>query len=137
MALFRRGTCNNQCFYVRTANVTALVAAGGAARTPRRVPATQGTTDNNNPSAGWTLAVVYEDFAQPIRSLSLFLGLEQSGGEAAAVSGFCTPPSGPLSGRLAVSAMEGDARITGDKMLFGPTRPAGERPTAFRDRATR
>ena len=117
------GTCNNQCFYVRTANVTNLVAAGGAGRyAAGGIPATQGTTDNNNPSAGWTLVVVYEDFAQPIRSLSLFLGLEQSGGEAAEVAGFCTPPSGPLSGRLAVSAMEGDALITGDNMLFGRTR---------------
>ena len=115
------GTCNG-CFYVRSANVTALVAANGPGTYGAgRVPATQGTTDNNNPSAGWTLAVVYEDFTQPIRNLSVFLGLEQSGGAAAAVAGFCTPPSGPVSGRLAVSAIEGDARITGDKMLFGQT----------------
>src|SRR5262245_29454369 len=115
------GTCNG-CFYARTANVTSLVATGGAgAYTVGRVPATQGTTDNNNPMAGWTLAVVYEDFNQPIRNLSLFLGLEPSGGAAASVTGFCTPTAGPVSGRLAVTAMEGDARTTGDKMLFGPS----------------
>jgi hypothetical protein len=53
------GTCNG-CFYVRSADVTSLVAAAGPGTyTTGRVPATQGTTDNNNPSAGWTLAVVY------------------------------------------------------------------------------
>ena len=88
------GTCNG-CFYVRSADVTALVSvAGPGTYAAGRVPATQGTTDNSNPAAGWTLAVVYEDFTQPIRSLSLFQGLEKSGGAAAAVSGFCTPPSG-------------------------------------------
>ena len=89
-----------------------------------RVPATQGVTDNSNPVAGWTLAVIYEDFNQPIRNLVLNLGLEKSGGAAASVSGFCTPPTGPVSARLAVSAIEGDARITDDQMLFGPTAAA-------------
>src|SRR5262245_17512004 len=126
------GSCsvNNGCFYVRTANVTDLVSAPGAgAGTYRvgRVPATQGTADTEFPSAGWTLGVVYEDFNQPIRSLTLFTGLERvapsGGGAAAQVSGFCTPPSGPLSGRLAVTALEGDARLTGDEMRFGPTAP--------------
>jgi large repetitive protein len=113
------GTCT-ACFYVRTASVTTLVAAGGAGTySTGRVPATQGTLNNNNASAGWTLAVVYEDFTQPVRSLSLLLGLEAAGGAAASVSGFCTPPSGPVAGRLAVSALEGDANITGDKLLFG------------------
>jgi uncharacterized repeat protein (TIGR01451 family) len=115
------GTCNG-CFYARSADVTALVSASGRGTyAVGRVPATQGTTDNSNPSAGWTLAVIYEDFTQPIRSLSLFQGLEKSDGDAAALSGFCTSPTGPVSGRLAVSAVEGDARTTGDDLRFGPT----------------
>src|SRR5262245_9015562 len=115
------GACDG-CFYVRTADVTAIVAAAGAGfYTTGRVPATQGTTGNSNPAAGWTLAVVYEDFNQPIRSLTLFLGLEQSGAAEASVSGFCTSQSGHLSGRLAVTAMEGDALTSGDTMLFGAT----------------
>jgi uncharacterized repeat protein (TIGR01451 family) len=108
---------------VRTADVTALVTASGPGRFAiARVPGTQGDEDNNDPVAGWTLAVLYEDFRQPIRNLTLFLGLEPSGGAAAEVSGFCTPPIGALSGRLAVSSIEGDAKLTGDKLLFGPTR---------------
>ncbi len=43
------------------------------------------------------------------------------GADPAEVSGFCTPPSGPVSGRLAVSVIEGDASLTGDAMRFGPT----------------
>jgi uncharacterized repeat protein (TIGR01451 family) len=116
------GACTTSCFYVRTADVTALVQAGGT-HVVSAVPATQSTIENNNNVAGWTLAVVYEDFNQPIRNLTLFLGLEPSGGAAAQVSGFCTPTSGTLNGRLAVSAFEGDARITGDRFLFGSTAP--------------
>jgi uncharacterized repeat protein (TIGR01451 family) len=116
------GECDEQCYYVRTADVTALIAASGPGRFAiARVPGTQGDNDNNDPVAGWTLAVLYEDFRQPIRNLTLFLGLEPSGGNAAQVSGFCTPPIGLLAGRLAVSSIEGDAKLTGDKLLFGPT----------------
>src|SRR5262249_39731864 len=67
------------------------------------------------------LAVIYEDFTQPIRNMTLFTGLEHSGGDSAAVSGFCAPAIGTVSGRLAVTAMEGDASITGDQLLFGAT----------------
>jgi large repetitive protein len=114
------GTCA-RCYYVRTADVTALVTAGGPGTyTVGRVPATRGTTDNRSPAAGWTLAVVYEDFAQPIRVLTLMLGLEAAGATAQA-AGFCTPSSGPINGRLAVTAMEGDAGMSGDQMRFGQT----------------
>jgi hypothetical protein len=67
-----------ECYYVRTADVTALVAAAGPGTyATGGVPATQSAGDSNRPSAGWTLAVVYEDFAEPIRNLSLFLGFEK------------------------------------------------------------
>ncbi|KPV48279.1 hypothetical protein SE17_38930, partial [Kouleothrix aurantiaca] len=35
------------------------------------------------------------------------------------VQGFCTPQTGPLSGRLLLSASEGDANRQGDRMQFG------------------
>ncbi|MGB9149166.1 MAG: DUF11 domain-containing protein, partial [Burkholderiales bacterium] len=108
--------------YVRSANVTALVQAAGAGTyTVGGVPATQGNSENNSNTAGWTLAVVYSNSSLPSRSLSLFVGAEAGGATAAQVSGFCTPPTGPLSGRVLVSAMEGDSAITGDQMRFGPT----------------
>src|SRR5262249_50028681 len=116
------GICNDSCFYVRTADVTALVAAGGGGTYGAgRVPATQATTDDLNPAAGWTLAGIYEDFTRPIRNLSLFVALEQPDGATATIAGFCTPTSGPVSGRLAVSALEGDAAKSGDTMLLSPT----------------
>ena len=113
-----RGTCN-ACFYVRTADVTTLVTAAGAGTyAVGRVPATQGTNDNQNGAAGWTLAVFYEDQTQPVRNLLLYLGLEKSGG-VDTLSGFCTPATGTVPARVAVTAMEGDAKATGDGLLLG------------------
>jgi uncharacterized repeat protein (TIGR01451 family) len=120
------GTCTTTpCYYVRSANVTAQVLAGGAG-TYRvgGVPATVSATENNNNTAGWTLAVVYGNPALPARNMTVFVGAELTNGTtstAATVSGFCTAPTGPRSGRLMVSALEGDSGITGDQMQFGPT----------------
>jgi uncharacterized repeat protein (TIGR01451 family) len=112
-----QGTCAS-CFYVRSANVTALVAAAGAGTyAVGGVPATQGTNDNQNGAAGWTLAVIYEDFSQPVRNMLLYLGLEKSG-PVDQLSGFCTPTSGTVSARLAVTAMEGDAKSRGDDLMI-------------------
>ena len=119
------GTCA-RCYYVRTADVTALVTAGGPGTyAVGAVPATQGNTDNSAPAAGWTLAVVYEDFAQPIRFLTLQLGLEAAGGATAQASGFCVVQQGnaTVAARLAVTAMEGDAGMAGDQMRFGDKAP--------------
>ena len=102
-----------------------LRAGGSGTYVVGGVPATESTTENNANNAGWTLAVVYQDFSQPARNLSVFTGLQQAGAAAASVSGFCTPPSGTLNGRLAVSALEGDSAITGDTMRFGPTAALG------------
>jgi hypothetical protein len=116
--------CTSNCFYVRTANVTSqILAGGGGVYTVGGVPATVGASENTNNCAGWTLAVVYQDFSKPVRNLALFVGSELSGADPASTSGFCTPPGGKLSGRLAVSAMEGDANKSGDTMLFGAATP--------------
>ena len=117
------GTCTTiPCFYVRSANVTALVQAAGAGNyTVGGIPATQGDAENNSNTGGWTLAVVYGNASLPSRSLSVFVGAEVAGSPAATVSGFCTAPTGPRSGRLLVSALEGDSGLTGDQMQFGPT----------------
>jgi uncharacterized repeat protein (TIGR01451 family) len=110
------------CYYVRSADVTSLIQAAGAGTyTISGVPATQSDSENNANTAGWTLAVVYKNGGMPSRNLSLFVGAEKAGDPAATVAGFCTPPTGPRSGRLLVSAMEGDRSISGDQMQFGPT----------------
>ena len=117
------GTCASApCIYVRSADVTAQVlAAGGGTYSTGAVPATQSASEANANTAGWTLAVVYQNGSMPSRNLSLFVGAERGGFAPATVSGFCTPPTGPRSGRLLVSALEGDASIAGDQMRFGPT----------------
>jgi large repetitive protein len=119
------GACTTApCYYVRSANVTSLVQAAGTGSitfTVGGIPATQGDAENNANAGGWTLAVAYGNPGLPSRSLSIFVGAEVAGSAAATVSGFCTAPTGPRSGRLLVSAMEGDSSITGDQMQFGPT----------------
>ena len=78
-------------------------------------------SDTNH--AGWTLAVVYEDSSQPLRSLTLWCGASavslDAGSTDISVAGFLTPDSLPISGKLFVSAQEGDAVIGGDSLLFG------------------
>ena len=119
------GTCNTApCFYVRSANVTALVAAAGAGTyTVGGVPATVSAAEDNANNAGWTLAVVYGNSALPARNMTVYVGAVAtvSGATPVTVSGFCTSPTGKVSGRLAVSALEGDSGIIGDQMNFGPT----------------
>ena len=57
--------------------------------------------------------------------MTLFVGAQivstTSGSLDIPVSGFFTPVSGPLNGRILLSVQEGDANITGDQSFFGPT----------------
>ena len=113
-------------FYIRSANVTALVQAGGTGTySVGGVPATVAPLDNNDNCGGWTLAVVYQNSSLHERNMSVFVGnsLAATGVTTppVGVSGFCSPPTGAVNGYLYVSAFEGDAQITGDQMLFGTT----------------
>ncbi len=114
-------------FYVRSADVTALVQAAGAGTyAAGRVPGTVLASEDANNACGWTLAVIYGNSALHPRNLSLFVGNSFAiAGSApptpAAVTGFCAPPTGTVNARLFVSAVEGDPNKTGDQMLFGPT----------------
>ncbi|KWU60944.1 tandem-95 repeat protein [Priestia megaterium] len=111
-------------YYVRSANVTNLISQAGT-YSVLGVPGTQSTTENNANAAGWTLAVVYADPLQKSRNLSVFVGAEltssATGSSTAAVTGFGTPITGTVNGRLLVSAIEGDSAIVGDQLQFGPT----------------
>jgi uncharacterized repeat protein (TIGR01451 family) len=119
------GACANAqttgyCRYVRSANVTGLVQISQSGTYEvGGVPATANTEQNNN-TAGWTLAVVYGNPTLPPRNLTVFVGAEAGGASPTGVSGFCTNLVGPVKGRLLVSAMEGDVIVTGDQMRFGP-----------------
>ena len=114
-------------FYVRSANVTSILQlSGNGAYSVSGVPALieaidSRTSDTNH--AGWTLAVVYADENAEFRSLNLWAGgavvSPAIGVTNIVLSGFKTPDDPVPSGKLFVSAQEGDAVISGDQMLFG------------------
>jgi large repetitive protein len=68
--------------------------------------------------AGWALVVAYEAAGEPPRNLTVFDGLQSvTQGKSALtipVSGFKTPPSGPVRTKLGFIAYEGDLGLTGD-----------------------
>ena len=114
-------------FYVRSKDVTAQVrAAGAGVYSVKKVPAVisdPSPLSADTSHAGWTLAVVYEDVSAPLRSLTLWCGSTAvslaAGSTDVSVSGFLTPDALPVSGKIFVSAQEGDAVIGGDSMQFG------------------
>lgn len=113
-------------FYVRSADVTSLVQGNGTYSVqgvPALIEALDSRTADTN-HAGWTLAVVYENPAETLRNLTLWCGgavvSPNSGSTTITVSDFLTPEVLPISGKIFVSAQEGDAVLTGDQMLFGP-----------------
>ncbi|MGE6663774.1 hypothetical protein [Paenibacillus xylanexedens] len=112
--------------YVRSADVTSLVSAGGAGTyTTGGVVGTISIPDPTSNHAGWTLGVVYRNPALPLRNMSIRVTatviLSTSGPVNVLVNGFATPFTGPLSGRALFSSQEGDAIKTGDQARFGPT----------------
>lgn len=114
-------------FYVRSQNVTDLVAAGqngtySVQGVPALIEAIDSRTNDTN-HAGWTLAVVYQNDSLPFRSLNLWAGGEVVsplvGVSNITLTGFKTPAEPTPSGKIFVSSQEGDAVLTGDQMLFG------------------
>ncbi|WP_127529890.1 DUF7507 domain-containing protein [Paenibacillus kobensis] len=113
--------------YFRSANVTPIIQSSGAGT--YTVGGVVGNIDFGNSTAnscGWTLCVVYEDPAMPFRNLSLNVGIvEIAFGSDPSVtttlSGFATPIEGPVSGRMALVAQDGDANKVGDQVAFGPS----------------
>lgn len=118
-------------FYVRSADVTALVQAAAAQTySVEAVPALIEALDNRTADtnhAGWTLAVAYENPSFPLRNLTIWSGgtvvSPNTGSTTVTVSDFLTPEVAPITGKIFVSAQEGDAVLTGDQMLFGQTVP--------------
>ena len=83
------------------------------------ISSTQGTQT----SAGWSLVIVYEDASESRKFISTFDGFSAVTNSPYNqvdfnYSGFVTPPSGPVEGRVGVAAIEGDLGLYGDRMLF-------------------
>ncbi len=123
-ALSTSGTFYNR-FYMRSAEVTSFVRTrGGGTYSVSGVPATQDTAINTLNTAGWSLVVVYGNPDLPSRNMSVFVGgryVDENSVVDYDVTGFCSPPSGDVFGRLMVSALEGDANRPGDQMLLART----------------
>ena len=83
--------------------------------------------------AGWSLVVAYQDPGQPPRDLTIDDGfVTVSSGTppiTIPVSGFRTPPSGPVTTTLGFVGYEGDSGLTGDSAsLNGTTLSDGASP---------
>ena len=81
------------------------------------------TSEGASSAAGWSLVIVFEDPSQPRKYISTFDGfsaVRDSPNNTVdfSYSGFVTPPSGPVEGRVGVAALEGDLGWFGDQMLF-------------------
>src|SRR5205085_889070 len=75
--------------------------------------------------------VAFRDHSQPLRNLTVFVGgsfVDENTQEDYSVDGFCAPPSGTINGRIVVSAIEGDANLTGDVLEIAPTTADDFRP---------
>ena len=73
------------------------------------------------------LVIVYEDALAPMRNLTLFDGLAMITGSGnnnvvdVPISGFLTPPLGPVDLQLGVVAFDGDRGEDGDQLGFNGT----------------
>ena len=95
-------------------DVTSIVsAAGGGSYTMGGVQAGTG----QDRYAGWTIVVAYRDTTAPARDLTVFDGFKSVASNAAPtsipISGFTTPPTGPVRTTLGFVAYEGDRNTTG------------------------
>jgi uncharacterized repeat protein (TIGR01451 family) len=116
--VFTISTTGSNKTYSAMADVTQRVAtAGPGSYTVANVRADVGV----NHFAGWSLIVVYADATEPVRAISVYDGLVSVRGGSPAtidVSGFLTPPTGPVRTALGVVAYEGDLGITGDQFTL-------------------
>ncbi len=75
--------------------------------------------------AGWTLAVLWEDPASPLRNVGVFyhaaLARDGTPTEIATVNDLCTPSRGEPRVGVSVAAAEGDLDLRGDFLLLGDT----------------
>ena len=95
-------------------DVTDLVAAAGPG--PYFVADVQSGTGVDR-YAGWALVVAYRDTSQPARNLSIFDGLQsvsQNNAVSIPITGFRTPPAGPVRTTIGGSAYEGDRGTPND-----------------------
>ncbi|MEN8186658.1 MAG: T9SS type B sorting domain-containing protein [Bacteroidota bacterium] len=81
------------------------------------------SSEGRSSAAGWSLVIVYEDPTESRKYISTFDGFSAVRDAPYDqvdfnYSGFVTPPSGAVEGRVGVAALEGDLSWFGDQLLF-------------------
>ncbi len=110
--------------YQGFANVTSQVAAAGNGVYTVANVFGNSATDS---WAGWALVVAYSNASLPPRNLSIFDGWQRAADVNTPInlpiSGFITPPSGPVTTTIGVLAWDGDrpGNDGGAGLQFGPT----------------
>ena len=104
-------------------DVTEIVSAAGSGYyTLANVQSASGGT---NQYAGWSLVVAVGNPSAPARNLTIFTGFGSvANGDPLptfTVSGFLTPPNGPVNTTLGAVAYEGDMGLTGDRFQLDST----------------
>jgi uncharacterized repeat protein (TIGR01451 family) len=79
-----------------------------------------GQTAQNNKFAGWNMIVVYKNDLQNMRQLTVFNGLAvvNTATVDIPVSGFLTPPTGPVTFEMGLYCYDGDRSTNGDALSF-------------------
>ncbi len=101
-------------------NITSIVQAAGT-NARYTIGNVVSRTGLSNMHGGWTIVVVYNNVFESMRNLTVFDGLANvSSGNTVTIpiSGFLTPPTGPVNFELGVVSHDGDRGQTGDQLQF-------------------
>ncbi len=110
-------------YYSRSADVTEFVKSHRAGfYAVSGVPATQAISGGPYAAAGWSLLVAYRRDGDPIRTMSLLVGSQDTLVDVDAAvdypAYFCGPKSGVYGADIAFVTLEGDADEQGDQLLL-------------------
>lgn len=109
--------------YQSSAEITSIVQTNGAGAYQLGAFAVAPFVNVNDPQlyAAWSMVVVYERAAEPLRSISVLDGysfVQNGSPQAATVSFGASAASSGFEARLGVVAYEGDSNTTGDQVLI-------------------
>ena len=100
-------------------DITSIVTSNGT--NTRFTVANVTAETGSNRWGGWSVIIVYKNVLQSMRNLTVFDGFANiSTGNSLniPISGFTTPPSGPVTFELGVIGLDGDRDSQGDQLQF-------------------
>ncbi len=110
-------------YYTRSADISQIAKNySSGTYSIKSVPGALNESDSTQIYIGWTLAVVYTNENSSAKNISLWIG---NAGVASNTSrdfdlyDFITPTNTPITGKLMISAGEGDASRDGEQVYFG------------------